>query len=147
MKIMKYFKYLIIVILLVIFILLLALFNYKKDQSMLKTIYVSNEEIFEIPIDDLSKSDLQKYYGKEVGIFLKSIKDKYISYDFMDEPPGKINGCLFTYNKRQIYIYVKTKDQKLYRIFKVPDKTNWRIENFIKLKIERIEIYELSNQR
>ena len=144
---MKYFKYLIIVILLVIFILLLALFNYKKDQSMLKTIYVSNEEIFEIPIDDLSKSDLQKYYGKEVGIFLKSIKDKYISYNFMDEPPGKINGCLFTYNNRQIYIYVNTKDQKLYRIFKVPDKSNWKIENFIKLKIEKIEIYELSKKR
>jgi len=143
---MKYVKCILIVILLVVVITILLLYNYKREQLMNKSIQISNEEIFEICIDDLSKSDLQKYYGKEVEIFIKSIKDKYISYNFMDEPPGKINGCLFTYNNRQIYIYVNTKDQKLYRIFKVPDKSNWKIENFIKLKIEKIEIYELSKK-
>ncbi|HNZ78335.1 MAG TPA: hypothetical protein PKK22_06380 [Bacilli bacterium] len=144
---MKYVKCILIVVLLVVVITILLLYNYKREQLMNKSIQISNEEIFEIRIDDLSKSDFQKYYGKEVEIFLKSIKDKYISYNFMDEPPGKINGCLFTYNNRQIYIYVNTKDQKLYRIFKVPDKSNWKIENFIKLKIEKIEIYELSKKR
>ena len=137
-----------IVIILFIVATILLLFNCKREESMNKSIDKSNEEeVIEIHIDDLRNDDLQKYYGKEVEIFLKSIKEKYVSYNFMDEPPGKINGCLFTYDNRQIYIHIRTKEQELVRIFKVPDKSNWKIENFVKLKIERIEIFELAKKK
>jgi len=145
---MKYKKSITIAIFLLIIIANLFIYNYNKEKSVNKSIRISNEEeLIEIHVDALSNDDLQKYYGKEVEIFLKSINEKYLSYNFMDEPPGKINGCLFTYDKRQIYIYINTKERELYRIFKIPDKSNWKIEKFLKLKVEKIEIFELDKKK
>lgn len=132
----------------ILFVATIILLLYNDKKSVNKSISISDEDsLIEINVEDISNDDLKKFYGKEVEIFLKSIKDKYLTYVFMHEPPGKINGCLFTYDNMQIYIYVNTKDQELNRIFKVSDVANWKIENFIKLKIERIEIFELAKKK
>lgn len=77
------------------------------------------------------------YVGMRVQEFLDSKEEKYIDYQFIDEPPGNLIGCQFIYDDNiKIVIYVDS----LKYLEKFDVEMQWDIEKFKKETISKIKM-------
>lgn len=86
---------------------------------------------------EISKINLKKYMEKEVSLFLNDIKKQYVSYLFLDHPPGYLRGCIFNFEDYFISIYIlpgniNKNEPKLL--------SEWKMDDFLKEKITYIHI-------
>ena len=58
----------------------------------------------------IDKDKLGLFKKEKVSTFIDSIFEKYDNYYFIDEPPGKIIGAEFFYEKYTIIIYISTRN-------------------------------------
>ncbi len=94
------------------------------------------------------KNSFSQFEGKTVNYFLSIIKSEmksdYIEYDFLDEPPGKLNGCIFYYpNNKAFTVYVNTYKLKYLNAFS--KKISWNLMLFKKEIVTIIEVRNYSN--
>ena len=83
---------------------------------------------------ELSKSNLRKYKGKEVSVFLNNINKQYFDYYFLERRPGMLVGCSFHFEEYFIYIYITRGNYESFNI-----KSDWKLDDFLKEKISHIE--------
>ena len=84
------------------------------------------------------KSNIEKdFVGKTVQEFLDSRQERYVEYQFVQEPPGKLIGCQFVYSpEMRIVLYAyELKHVKKFNIY-----GNWDFEKFKKETISAIEV-------
>ena len=86
--------------------------------------------------------DFDQLIGKPVGKLVNDHWFKYESYDYVDEPPGKLRGCSFKFkNNERVTVYLS----KLLHLKNFDEHRKWDFESFKKETISGIRVEKDGN--
>jgi hypothetical protein len=123
----------------------------EKDKRMKIVFESAGGYVFEIKSDtpshinlkeqNLWGIDVKKFVGKPVKKLLDTLPKKYLSYQFVDEPPGHANGVRFEFNDT-ISIYINVNDFRFQPQFS--KNANWSLPRFLKENTYEIQLFNKS---
>ncbi len=107
-----------------------------KSLFMFLIFSIGGYPIMSNSLSDYTNEDLESYRGKEVSEFIDNVSENYNDFYFIQEPPGKIQGVTFYYDKYKVLIYISTRNY----IKSFDINMSWNLTDFMNEEIERIII-------